>query len=559
MKNKTVTSKNREGRVIREATKKVAAKVKTPTPQISRNRLTALVLGLYVAASIFAGGNVSATHFDAAPAANFNNARADDFTNALNRLKRIAESPLATREELQAARKELEQVSQGLRHSEAFVIRAASQDQAFVKGLRQTISERGAARLATEFKSDPARLSAVPGARTALQRIANDMGKSREAIRAAAATIPEKPRAAREQSLQRMRQSVQPKSGARNLFSPLHIRQAVFTPGSVMEFSGTRRRTNLLTTSSEQREARGPARRSGDDRPVLGAIQPAPSASCYDAALRDYDACRLGAEAGCDQACVQACREGCDANPLVFDKNGCKEEFCRADAALSLPCELGCEAAQQTACAAKLIADEAGCISSDVEQVTAVVVGEFQKIVVQGKATLSELGRALFGDECVEGLRCFGALGMDCGAPVEGLKVKVALCGPGGCLINGGSWEHDECCAEHPAGMACRRGPFDAALGHDGNCVREWDKAVTLAALGLNWFRRLDTNKCNASGRVVFSEYCALKGSLVHKDDVQYCCSRTAVTLDQITQTERTALGPALAAIGDTAQVRVCN
>lgn len=43
-----------------------------------------------------------------------------------------------------------------------------------------------------------------------------------------------------------------------------------------------------------------------------------------------------------------------------------------------------------------------------------------------------------------QGERCFGALGMECG-PQSNL-LPTALCALGQCKINGGSWEHDECC-----------------------------------------------------------------------------------------------------------------
>ncbi len=122
---------------------------------------------------------------------------------------------------------------------------------------------------------------------------------------------------------------------------------------------------------------------------------------------------------------------------------------------------------------------------------------------------------------------CFGALGAECGGAQFGLPV-TALCSSGSCWIDGGSWRHDECCAAHAAGMACRNGPLDQLTGHDGNCVNEWNRA--LAGINYAWRRQVDFNETNATGTVVFREYCALAGSRIHRDDVEFCCSRQAHT-----------------------------
>lgn len=120
---------------------------------------------------------------------------------------------------------------------------------------------------------------------------------------------------------------------------------------------------------------------------------------------------------------------------------------------------------------------------------------------------------------------CFGALGAACGGAQIGLPV-AALCSFGSCSINGGSWRHDECCFRHPGGMACRLGPVDQFTGHDGNCVDEWNRAVS--RLGYRWQRNVDFNKPNTVGTVVFADYCARAGSEVHVADVPFCCSRRA-------------------------------
>jgi hypothetical protein len=550
--------------MISERVEKPAAKEETSTLRTRLMRLTALALVPFVVVFTFAGDNAPAAdvgdapviHIESGPAADFDKAQADSFTGALDRLAKIASSSLTTRDELKAARKELEQVAQGLRHSDAFVVQIASQDQAFIKGLQQTIRERGASKLDTELNSDPHKLSTISGAELFIQRMTNDMKTKREAIRAAAAAIAAKARTAKEQNLRRVRESVKPKSGARKILVSVPILEAAFRWDVALEDYGTDLRNERYGESGEYRTTAPVLASRFVDRlaPVISAQSS--SASCYDSAERAYDGCIRGAATECAQACVNACNEACDGNPLVLDKSACKQEFCKPNTVVTFPCESICEAAQLVVCAAKLIGDEADCISTDVENT---VVEAFHQIVIQGNAALSDFRRVLFPEGCEEGHRCFGALGMDCGFPLEGLRLKVALCGPPGCLINGGSWEHDECCVQHPQGMACRRGPADAVLGNDGHCVAEWNKAVTLATLGLNWFRKVDFNECNTSGHVVFNEYCALKGSIVRKDDVKYCCSKSASTLDALTPAELSALGPALKEIGDRTEVRVCK
>ena len=120
---------------------------------------------------------------------------------------------------------------------------------------------------------------------------------------------------------------------------------------------------------------------------------------------------------------------------------------------------------------------------------------------------------------------CFGALGAECGGAQFNIPI-LALCGLGHCSINGGSWRHDECCAAHPAGMACRYGPADQLTGHDGNCVSEWNRA--LGGISYAWGRGVDFSKPNATGLVNFADYCAQSGSRLHKDDVAFCCSGQA-------------------------------
>jgi hypothetical protein len=119
---------------------------------------------------------------------------------------------------------------------------------------------------------------------------------------------------------------------------------------------------------------------------------------------------------------------------------------------------------------------------------------------------------------------CFGALGMECGEP-QGNMPSVALCSGGRCFINGGSWDHDECCVANPQGMACRLGPVDSLTGHDGNCVTAWNKAVRLASRGLFWERQVDFSRQNRTGQVEFALYCAPANALLPPEDAAKCCS----------------------------------
>ena len=70
---------------------------------------------------------------------------------------------------------------------------------------------------------------------------------------------------------------------------------------------------------------------------------------------------------------------------------------------------------------------------------------------------------------------CFGALGARCGAQSEGLDTPVAICLNGQCLINAGSWEHDECCWQFPNGNVCRT----PTAPDDGHCRSAFSKAVS--------------------------------------------------------------------------------
>lgn len=139
------------------------------------------------------------------------------------------------------------------------------------------------------------------------------------------------------------------------------------------------------------------------------------------------------------------------------------------------------------------------------------------------------------------GERCFGALGAACGQP-QGLIPPTALCSNGTCFINGGSWDHDECCFRHKGGVACNLpNPDDGS----GTCGREFGKALRLVAKGLFWSRRIDFSERNPTGTVNHGEYCAPAGTLLPPEDGPKCCSRATRGLDA-------AEGAAAAAAGET-------
>lgn len=142
---------------------------------------------------------------------------------------------------------------------------------------------------------------------------------------------------------------------------------------------------------------------------------------------------------------------------------------------------------------------------------------------------------------------CFGALGNQCGQP-QGLMPPTALCSAGRCFVNGGSWDHDECCFANPRGMACQRGPLDAVTGHDGHCVAAWDKALRLVRKGLMWQRDIDFSQGNATGRVNFALYCAPANTLLNPADANRCCAGSARALTPAEAAASVATGESLVA-----------
>ncbi|MBK9572332.1 MAG: carboxypeptidase regulatory-like domain-containing protein [Rhodoferax sp.] len=120
---------------------------------------------------------------------------------------------------------------------------------------------------------------------------------------------------------------------------------------------------------------------------------------------------------------------------------------------------------------------------------------------------------------------CFGAIGAECGQPQADLP-GAALCRAGVCFINGGSWEHDECCVAHRGGMTCDFDPLhQAEAARDQACVAAWNKAVRLTRKGLSWSRSVDFTRGNRTGSVEFSLFCAPANTWVPPEDANKCCS----------------------------------
>jgi hypothetical protein len=113
---------------------------------------------------------------------------------------------------------------------------------------------------------------------------------------------------------------------------------------------------------------------------------------------------------------------------------------------------------------------------------------------------------------------CYGAVGSQCGWGHSG-ALPLSSCVGGECFINAGSWQHDTCCFFHPDGEMCDPG------GNPAYCKAEWDLAVARSVANLSWRRRVDFNKANCSGQVVFNDYCAPTGNFLLREDGKYCCN----------------------------------
>jgi len=120
-------------------------------------------------------------------------------------------------------------------------------------------------------------------------------------------------------------------------------------------------------------------------------------------------------------------------------------------------------------------------------------------------------------------IKCFGAGGSNCGAPLGPMNPQAA-CSGGLCLYSGGSWKHDECCAKHPSGHAC--GGPETFVSGETFCRAEMELALSRAASGFSWHRETNYSKVNTDGRVVAADACAPRGTIVHRGDEGFCCAR---------------------------------
>lgn len=124
---------------------------------------------------------------------------------------------------------------------------------------------------------------------------------------------------------------------------------------------------------------------------------------------------------------------------------------------------------------------------------------------------------------------CFGAMGPGCGESGGPAYCRPALASSElECIVNAGSIEHDGCCFRHPDGQGCGGRPPASSY-----CQYEWDKAQSRTRHGLYWTRRVNPREANTGGQVDFQNYCAPSGSVIAAGDDRYCCSRTAVAIDE--------------------------
>jgi hypothetical protein len=109
------------------------------------------------------------------------------------------------------------------------------------------------------------------------------------------------------------------------------------------------------------------------------------------------------------------------------------------------------------------------------------------------------------------------------------LETEYSGCAPdGSCVVNAGSWDHDQCCFAHPSGHFCG---IDHAFA-SGSCTNEWNEAVHRVVHGLNWRRRPDQCRVDDDGIVDFATYCAPAGAIVAKEDRAKCCGRRTRRFD---------------------------
>ena len=130
--------------------------------------------------------------------------------------------------------------------------------------------------------------------------------------------------------------------------------------------------------------------------------------------------------------------------------------------------------------------------------------------------------------------RCYGAIGNNCGA-ADGFN--FGFCAGNRCMINAGSWTHDECCIAQrrngPAPQSQQGSCSPAPFGPPPHvCQAEFNKAVAhLAAPGLTWTRTVNTSaqRCTTTTMLVdHAAMCNPSGGTLACGDDRMCSSRTA-------------------------------
>lgn len=123
---------------------------------------------------------------------------------------------------------------------------------------------------------------------------------------------------------------------------------------------------------------------------------------------------------------------------------------------------------------------------------------------------------------------CFGALGIGCDGIIPFSDNSEVGCDQESCLINAGSWLHDECCIQHPFGSYCRPRKFFPG----GTCTKEFLVGTKRLLAGFNWRRNVLMDRENNTSKVEFNLYCAPSGTVIHQEDVRYCCNKQARKID---------------------------
>ncbi|MDZ7589668.1 MAG: hypothetical protein U5L05_03050 [Rubrivivax sp.] len=130
--------------------------------------------------------------------------------------------------------------------------------------------------------------------------------------------------------------------------------------------------------------------------------------------------------------------------------------------------------------------------------------------------------------------RCYGAIGNNCGV-ADGFN--FGLCVGNLCMINAGSWTHDECCIAQrrngPAPQSQQGSCSPAPFGPPPHvCQAEFNKAAAHAAdPGLTWTRTVNTSaqRCTTTTMSVdHSAMCNPSGGTLSCGDQRMCCSRSA-------------------------------